>query len=230
MIGVLVQLAISWLLLWLLERKDLRALGVVPDKSRVNNLVFGFIAAAVCNIAYNVTLTTLTENHWSRVSHFGITNFFSSFFWVLNSVLFEELIFRGALLYILIRKIGVVKACLISATAFGFYHWFSYGIIGDPKAMFFVYVMTAIWGFMFAWAFAKTQSLYLPVALHLGWNLFHIVVFSDGPLGIQMFINANDGTRLEGIPSLLMWLFQVVTLPVIVYVYLKRKRTVTSPE
>jgi hypothetical protein len=35
-------------------------------------------------------------------------------------------------------------------------------------SMFFVFLMTGIWGLMFAATFAKTDFLYQPIALHFG--------------------------------------------------------------
>ena len=71
-------------------------------------------------------------------------------------------------------------------------------------------------------SFAKTKSMYLPIGLHLGWNLFNIVLFSNGPLGKQLFMKANE-SHLEGIPSLLVFLFQIVALPLLVFGYFKFK-------
>ncbi|MBI1769998.1 MAG: CPBP family intramembrane metalloprotease [Bacteroidetes bacterium] len=222
MIGILIQLIISWLLLWLFEKKDLTALGIKPTKGRLFNFLFGFLTAAICFTIYCLTTTTLTNNHWTLNNDFTAKNFATSSWWTLNSVLFEELIFRGALLYILIQKIGINKACLISSIAFGIYHWFSYGVLGNPIQMIYVFFSTGIWGLMYALAFAKTKSLYLPIGLHLGWNLFNIVVFSQGPLGQQLLINDNNGKLLNGLPSLVLSLFQLFFLPTIVYLYLRR--------
>jgi membrane protease YdiL (CAAX protease family) len=58
--------------------------------------------------------------------------FFDSFIYHLKSALTEDLAFRGALLYILIKKIGVQKGFFLSAITFGIYHWFSYGMINGP--------------------------------------------------------------------------------------------------
>jgi uncharacterized protein len=222
MIGILIQLAISWFLLWLFEKKDLSVLGFKPTKSRIHNFLFGFLAAATCFTIYFLVTTTLTKTNWSINKAFRINQFASSSWWTINSVIFEELIFRGALLYILIQKTGVLKACLISSIAFGIYHWFSFGVFGSPVQMIYVFFSTGLWGLMYSLSFAKTKSLYLPVGLHLGWNFLSIVIFSQGPLGQQFFINNNNGQLLSGIPALILTLFQIFSLPVIIYFYLKR--------
>ena len=66
--------------------------------------------------------------------------------------------------------------------------WFSYEVFGAPVQMIYVFVLTGMFGLMLAYAFAKTGSLFLPVALHLGWNLTTGMVFSNGPLGEQLLI------------------------------------------
>lgn len=224
MIGVLTQLAISWLLLWLIDKKDLSILGLKPTTDRLLGFSFGFIISATIFSFYCLTTTFLTDNDWSINSNFYVEDFFSSAGWTINSVIFEELIFRGALLYLLIQKTNERIACFVSAIAFGIYHWFSLGVPGDPIQMIYVFISTGVWGLMFAFAFSKTKSLYLPVGLHLGWNLFSIVVFSQGPLGNQFLINSNDGKLLTGLPSFGLQLFQVMGLPAIVYIYLKKAR------
>jgi membrane protease YdiL (CAAX protease family) len=230
MIGILIQLAVSWLLLWLVGKKDLTILGLKPTTDRLLNFTFGFIISSTVFTIYCLTTTSLTDNAWTINHDFSVRDFLSSTWWTLNSVIFEELIFRGALLYILIQKTKERTACFLSAIAFGIYHWFSFGVFGNPLQMTYVFVSTGTWGLMLAFAFSKTKSLYLPTGLHLGWNLFNIVVFSQGPLGHQFLINGNNGQLLTGLPSIGLQLFQLFGLPMIVYIYLKRYRQTTRQE
>ena len=82
-----------------------------------------------------------------------------------------------------------------------------------------VFLMTAILGLALAYSFTKTQSLYLPVSLHFGWNFFNIVVFSSGPLGSQLFIKANTNKLQDGL-SLIILVFQAIVLPLLIWWYL----------
>ena len=221
MIGIIVELAISWLLLWLIEKKHLSALGVVPTITRTIQLVAGFFLAAACCAIFNMATVTFADNSWEFNRQISAKEVLASSWWVLKSVLFEELIFRGALLYIAIRKIGMVKACVLSSVCFGIYHWFSQNAFGNPGQMIFIFIITAIAGLMFAFSFAKTSSLYLPVGLHFGWNLANIVVFSNGPLGLQLFSRAT-GEQPHGVLSILIFLFQVLALPLLTWWWLNR--------
>lgn len=221
MLGLIVELIISWLLLWIFCKKGLLVLGILPTQSRLFNLFFGILIAAVCCTVYYLSLTFFTTDKWTLNNEFTGKKLLASSWWTLNSVLYEELMFRGALLYILIKKFGVKTACITSAFCFGVYHWFTFGAIGNPLQMLFVFIITVIWGLMFAIAFAKTKSLYLPIGLHFGWNLISTVIFSQGPLGNQLLISSG-GQKLGGILSLVVFLFQVLTVPLITYWYLKR--------
>lgn len=226
MIGLLVELAISWLLLWFLYKTDLSVLGFYPTKNRVYDFIFGFFTIAIFCLLHFKTIAILTNHEFAINKNFTTIQFFKSAWWVLASVLYEEFLFRGALLYILIKKLGINKACIISGIAFGIYHWFSYGVVGNPVQMIFVFFTTGIWGVAFAYAYARTKSLYLPIGLHLGWNLINIIVFSKGPLGTQLLLN-ND-KKLDGIVSLVFFLLPIVVLPIITYFYLRKSKNTKS--
>lgn len=220
MLGIIVALLISWGLLWLVAKKHLTVLGIAPDTKRIRILGTAVLLSAACCTVCHLLRTLFIHNSWYYNRSYTFSGFLLSCWWVLKSVLFEELLFRGALLYITIQKWGVKKACLFSAIAFGIYHWFSYGGFGNPGQMIIIFLMTGIFGYVLALAFAKTGSLYLSIGLHLGWNLANIILFSNGPLGHQMLVRVNS-FQLQGLPSLALFLFQALALPVLTLVYLQ---------
>lgn len=219
MAGLIVELILSWLLLWLFFKKGLRVLGIVPTQGRLYHLFFGILIAAVCSVLYYLSFVLFTTNQWTLNTVFTGQKLVTSSWWTLNSVLYEEFIFRGALLYILIQKLGVRTACLISAICFGVYHWFTSGALGDPVQMIIIFIMTGTWGVMFAMAFARTKSLYLPIGLHFGWNFVSTVIFSQGPLGKQLLI-ISGGKNLSDVLSVVVLIFQLLAVPVFTYWYL----------
>ncbi len=220
MIGIVIQIAISWVLLRLFGRHNLSVLGLKPTKGRILNLTVGLLLAAFCCCIYQILTTSVVGNYWILNQKQTLCDTLLGAWWVLKSILFEELIFRGALLYIAIQTIGITKASFLSAICFGVYHWFSNNVWGNPTLMVIIFGMTMIAGLMFAFAYAKTNSLYLPIGLHFGWNFCLIILFSNGPLGQQILIKANDN-QPEGIISLLIFLFQVLALPLIAFGYIK---------
>ncbi|WP_420315715.1 CPBP family intramembrane glutamic endopeptidase [Ekhidna sp.] len=220
MLGIIVEIALSWVILRYFARKDLKVLGLTPKKSRMIGFSLGFAISAIMCAFYYQLVALLSGAHWILNKSFGFYDFLQSFWWVTKSVLFEEFIFRGALLYVLISRLGVAKACWISAIAFGGYHWFSYGIIGNPQQMIFVFLLTGTWGLMFAHSFAKTGSMLLPIALHLAWNAVNLIVFSQGSIGDQLLTDVG-GEPLDGMVSLAVFVLQWLGLPTIVFIYLK---------
>lgn len=130
------------------------------------------------------------KEQWGLNHSLTINLIFEAIWWNIKSVLFEELIFRGVVFYILIKKFGSIKAILISAIAFGIYHWFSHEVIGNPTQMVITFFITGIMGLLYAYGYVKTFSLYIPCAIHLGWNLTQGFIFSQGPIGNGIFILA----------------------------------------
>ena len=87
--------------------------------------------------------------------------------------------------------LGVAYAIVISAVAFGIYHWFSFGIIGNATQMVYVFIITGIMGVLLAYAYTKTYSLYIPIAIHFGWNLMHSFIFSSFILMNGVYLKTN---------------------------------------
>jgi membrane protease YdiL (CAAX protease family) len=91
-----------------------------------------------------------------------------------------------------------------------------------------VFILTGIWGAMFAIAFARTKSLYLPIGLHFGWNFISTVIFSQGPLGNQLLIGSGE-QKLSGTLSIAVFIFQLFAAPIITYWYLKLQSPKLKP-
>ncbi len=222
MVGILVVVVVSWALLWLFFRAHITALGIVPTGRRLKEFAVGLVFMALCCTINQLGQAWFTETSYALNPHYDIWGALDGTWWTFKAALFEELVFRGAILLILIRKIGAIWGCVIGAAAFGIYHWFSYGVLGSVVPMVYVFLVTGAGGWMFAYAFAKTKSLYAPLGLHFGWIVMSIVVFSDGPMGTQLLI-ANEGIALGGWPTLLFFLWQTMVVPGLVTWYLAKR-------
>ena len=220
MIGILVAITISWLLLFLIEKKNILALGFLPIVKRLQQFLVGFIITGILCVLVQYLESYLKSSEWVLNKNISGGIIFESFWWDVKSVLTEELIFRAAILYILIQKLGSRKSILISAIAFGIYHWFSYGVLGNAMAMILVFIGTGLMGYAWAWAFSKTKSIMLPFGLHLGWNFVYNTIFSKGPLG-DLILIAQGGTELADWTSLLNFVSGLVIVPILVMIYVK---------
>ncbi len=191
MVGIIVQLAISWLIVWFFEKGNLRVLGLFPTKRRLLDFVLFFFITAICCSSDFLMRMYFADQEWKLNPALSVNLILTGIWWNIKSVLFEELIFRGVLLYILIKKLGALKAIIISAIAFGIYHWFSFEVVGDVKQMAIIFVVTGIMGLLYAYGYAKPFSLYIPIAIHLGWNLTRSVVFSETVIGDQLLVQVK---------------------------------------
>jgi membrane protease YdiL (CAAX protease family) len=224
MLGIIILLVLSWLVLRYTVKQPIGILGFSPPGRRLVQLAAGFALAAVLCTAVQWSEIALTQKDWEVNAAYSITQFGSVLWWNTKSVLFEELIFRGALLAVVIRLAGMRKGVLLSAAAFGIYHWFSYGVFGNLPVMAFVFLTTFAAGAAWAYAYARTGSIALASGSHLGWNAANAVLFSEGPLGKQL-MTTNEGagyTPLSGIPSLLFFIASNAVLPAVVYLIAKR--------
>jgi uncharacterized protein len=224
MLGLVIVFLLSWIILWFLAKKHVTILGISPNSTRLKEFFIGFVF-----MAFMCAINLWGQSYFKDFSYvlnpdYGVMDSIDATWWTFKAALLEELAFRGAILYLLIRKIGPVKACFISASAFGVYHWFSYELIGGRIIpMVYVFLLTGAAGWIFAYAFAKTKSLFAPLGLHFGWIIISIVIFSEGPLGSQLFARSNEASEMELWPTLLFFLWQAVVTPGIVIYYLRKK-------
>ena len=192
MVGIIIQLLISFIIIYWLKRENLSILGLKPTLPRIKYFIlFLFIAGFCSSITFLLRMFFAKELwhinpslNWGLVGNGVLYNF--------KSVLYEELIFRGVLFYLLIKRFGGKVAILISATAFGIYHWFSYEIFDNPINMAWIFLMTGTAGVVYGIGYLKTGSLLVPIGMHFGWNFVNAFVFSNG--------NTGPGILVQNLP------------------------------
>jgi uncharacterized protein len=232
MLGIIVQLAISWALLWFIARKDLSVLGFRPTTSRLLQFVFFLFISVVCCASGFLMKKYFGNQQWHVNPGMSMNLLWEGLLWNIRSVLFEELIFRGAILYLLMWKLGNRKAIFISAVAFGVYHWFSYGILGQVVPMIVFFIITGLMGLLLAYAYSKTLSLYIPIAIHLGWNFTQGFLFSDGPIGNGILVRDDPtGFRTNSlIVYILVTALPLLALFVTDFLLIKKLRPKNTPQ
>ena len=80
---------------------------------------------------------------------------------------------------------------IISSAIFAALHWLNAGVWGDLTQMMIVFVFTFAMGILLAYAFARTYSIWIPFAIHYGWNLTQNYVFPDSAIGSHVFVLAS---------------------------------------
>lgn len=223
MTAIIIELLLSWLILKYTLGKNLNVLNWYPNTKILRLMGFGFALAFFYLSLLYLSISLLVENPYRFNPNYTISHFFESSSFVLKGVIFEELLFRAALFYLLIRKLGINKAMTISAIAFGIFHWFSYGILGQPLQMLVIFISTGIMGYLLALAFVKSSSILLPFMIHLGYNFSSMILFSkEKMIGLQLLVKTydTDPVKPEGILPLMMLIVYYIGFPVLCFICL----------
>ena len=200
MIGPLLVVA-SWLLLRF-EGRDLSVLGFNAPLLRAKQFAWGVLIAGSVVAVQQLAMSVSAGVDWRLDAEADVARIVQGLRLNVNSVLYEELVFRGYLLFQAVRWLGARGGVLLGAVAFGVYHWFSYGIFGSPIPMAYVFVLTGGFGLMLGLAYVKTRSIAAPIGIHLGWNAVAYLVFSGGPFGAGLLVPEHGAPTIE-VPGML---------------------------
>jgi uncharacterized protein len=107
---------------------------------------------------------------------------------LLLAALNEELIFRGFPLQLLIDGMGEWPAILAMSTLFGAVH------LSNPNASILGTLNTILAGILLSLAYVRTRSLWMPYAIHVGWNLGLGFVFGFPLSGVDIASLWTTGT------------------------------------
>jgi len=59
--GIIPELFLSWMLLWLLQKQSLTVLGLLPRKRRLRALILGFALAGMINAVYHIATACVVK-------------------------------------------------------------------------------------------------------------------------------------------------------------------------
>jgi uncharacterized protein len=103
---------------------------------------------------------------------------------LIGGAMLEELMFRGYPFQRLVEAVGTWGAVLVLSAIFGAIH------LGNPNAgglLSWGFFNTIVVGALFAYAYLRTRTLWLPFGIHFGWNFFLGVVYGLPVSGIRDF-------------------------------------------
>lgn len=187
-IAVAATLAV-WLARRVLDRRGFLALGLRRGGA-LGDLAFGtLLGVAAIGVFAGVALATglatyAGTSRWhperaigepfgagSAAALAGILVLLAAVAW------WEELVFRGYLLVNLAEGVGLPAAVAINCLLFGLAHAFNPGATALSSAILVVTTLELIY------AYVASRALWLPVGLHLGWNLAQGSLFGFGASG-----------------------------------------------
>jgi len=123
------------------------------------------------------------------VGHYSILIKALIFFTLIG--IWEEIAFRGIIYRITEKRLGTVWALIISSLIFGLVH-----MANENFNLFSGFAIALELGLLTGISFTLTQRLWLPMALHIGWN-FSFIFWGTVVSGASEFSNFIEST-LEG--------------------------------
>lgn len=231
MLQIVALLAVSWFLTWLIEKRGLRVLGLWPGRYSFTYAGILFIVSALLAASAFLLRMYIAQEAYAPAQTLTAQSVLLETWYQFRTVLTEELLCRGALLYILIKRIGQVKAIVISSGLFAILHWINAGVWGNPGMMFLVFAFTFTMGLLLAYAYARTFSLLIPFAIHFGWNLVQNYIFPGTSTGNHIFILVEPPpvVTISYVAFYAMYLLPKIAVLVVDYMIVKRHRQVVMP-
>jgi len=100
----------------------------------------------------------------------------------------EELLTRGYQLQNLVEGTGLIGGLVLSSIIFAVLH------MSNPNYFWSALIGLVAAGLFLAYGYLRTQQLWLPIGLHIGWNFFEGAVFGFPVSGLKTFqlINHTD--------------------------------------
>ena len=204
----------------------------MPTRDKLKLCFYLFIITAIC-----CSTTFLFKMYFAKEQYIINPKLTSSLIFSeqwdnIRGVLTEELLCRGVVLYILIKKLGSKWAIIISSIIFGLLHWLNNGVFGNAIQMSIVFLFTFCMGLLLAFSYAKTFSILIPFAIHLGWNLTQNFIFPDRLDGNHLFILAGQPpiVTVSYFVFFVMLLFPKVSAIGLDYFIVKRQEQIEIPK
>ena len=151
-----------------LERAPLRSVGLDLNVRWLREATLGTALGVGLMLVTALVILALGGFHWERNAAGSLRVLLGGAWIFLGVAVFEELAFRGYLFQRIVRGIGKWPAQLLMAGLFALAHWQNPGMEGGTRIW--ASLNIALAAILLGLALLKTQSLALPVGIHLGWN------------------------------------------------------------
>jgi membrane protease YdiL (CAAX protease family) len=161
----------------LLDRRTFTSLGLKGNKQAIYDLLFG---VALSGLMIGVIFLVFWVVGWLQVESLAwqfegwenlATSFLIMVFLFTLSGWQEELLIRGYWLQNLSDGLRISLGVLLSSVIFAFGH------AANQNLSWQAYLGLFLSGLFLAYSYLRTNQLWLPIGLHIGWNLFEGTVF-----------------------------------------------------
>ena len=168
-VSIIFLIAGTWIL-YKTDNKSLKAIGLNVTVKHILFLLLGLIIGAV---AFGIVIglrSIYTGEEWHIRSVIDSKEFLRGLYFILPSVIVQELIFRGYLFTKTIEKTTVVKANIIFAILFMLVHVLDRDVLKNPSQVIVLAVSIPVGHLLFATGLLRARTLFFPIGLHWGNN------------------------------------------------------------
>jgi membrane protease YdiL (CAAX protease family) len=155
-----------WLTVRFIDHRPLRTFGIgfLPNWRRDLLVGLGLAAGMLALLIAGCKAAGSLSIRWTG-QQFSLGTLLATFGFLLLASLTEELVFRGFPLQVLVEGVGEWPAMIGMSVLFGVMH------MNNPGASVLGTINTVVAGILLSLAYVRTRSLWLPYAIHVGWNV-----------------------------------------------------------
>jgi len=178
LIGALLAVLVLWVYRLAVLRIERRPAVELAPANAKRMIAFGFAGGLLLSAA---TIGILALFGGYRITGWGSLSGALTVIGMMCAIaVAEEVLFRGVIFGLVQKRAGTWLALAVSAVLFGLAH------LVNPGATVWGAVAIAIEaGLMLGAAYVATGSLWLPIGLHLGWNIATVAVFGTVTSGSE---------------------------------------------
>ena len=164
----------SFFLCKLIEKRDFREIGLSIKRIALKQFSVGFILAFIM-ISF-IFLFEISAGYFKLTPFLEYSvlfkNAFYGFLIYAMVAVNEELLFRGYVFQYLIKMTNPLTAIITFSVIFSVFH------LMNPNVDVLALINIVLAGIMFSVAYMRTNSLWMPIGLHLSWNYFQGIIYS----------------------------------------------------
>src|SRR5215469_4717747 len=173
--AILAAFAVYWLGVRIIEKRRVRELAL--------DQAFSYFAlgAGTGFLLFGSVFGTLWDKGYATYEgYLGLDELPSAALIFAANVVFEELVFRGAIFRIVEDSLGTTLALAVSALLFGLSH-----LANNGATLVSALSVAVAGGITFGLTYTLTKSLWLPMGIHFGWNFTQGAVFGSAVSGYE---------------------------------------------
>ena len=199
-----VLLTIATWILYRTDGKSLKALGLNITIRHLFFLVLGLIIGAVALGLETLVRTIYTGEHWNFNSSVNQLALWKTLYFLLPSVVVQELMFRGYLFTKTIEVTNLVTANVIFSILFMLVHVLDKDALHNTGQLIFLAVSIPVGHLLYATALWKSKTLYFPIGLHWGNNWASFCLIGYGKNENVIFPITNQQVFISWVPFVVM--------------------------